>query len=330
MIEVRSQTPISVIVPAYNAERYLDDCIASILGQSYDNMELVLVDDGSTDQTPNACDIWASRDPRVKVVHKPNAGLPAARNTGVLASRGEWVLFVDSDDMLEKSAIERLMAGHQDSDIVSFGWRLVDDSGKVLQECTPCTAALGTSDGLIAEIALGKLGDYIWSYMFRRKRLLRHSCSKGPFAEGYTLFEDAISLQRILRNDSYKVSYVPDHLYLYRQTPSSMSRRCNPVIAKSGLMAVRELEDMAVGDNLKGAWAAKLMLMLMLGVDQVAGPGFGDGQRALHREVEKEMKKLAVAGGFAALEGKNRMKYLLFQTHLYRPLKRAFHAFRRY
>lgn len=99
---------ISVIVPVYKVEAYLDRCVQSILDQSYADFELVLVDDGSPDRSGAMCDEWAKKDSRIKVVHKENGGLSDARNAGFTASQGEWVTFVDSDDYIHRETLRVL------------------------------------------------------------------------------------------------------------------------------------------------------------------------------------------------------------------------------
>ena len=89
---------ISVIVPIYKVEAYLDNCIRSIKSQDYPNLEIILIDDGSPDRCPQMCDQYAMADSRIKVLHKPNGGLSDARNTGIKAASGDFILFIDSDD----------------------------------------------------------------------------------------------------------------------------------------------------------------------------------------------------------------------------------------
>ena len=101
---------ISVIVPVYNASKYLNRCIDSILGQTYTNLEVILVDDGSTDESPAICDSYGEKDNRVKVVHKENGGVSSARNAGLKVASGEYVAFVDCDDSIDKNMYE-LLAG---------------------------------------------------------------------------------------------------------------------------------------------------------------------------------------------------------------------------
>ena len=96
---------ISVIVPVYNAEKFIDRCIKSILNQNYNDFEIILVDDGSPDKCPKICDEWAEKDERIKVIHKINGGVSSARNAGLKVAKGEFVTFVDSDDTLYDCAL---------------------------------------------------------------------------------------------------------------------------------------------------------------------------------------------------------------------------------
>lgn len=113
----KQDTPLlSVIVPVYKVEAYLDECVQSILSQTYCDLEVILVDDGSPDRCGAMCDAWAERDSRVRVIHKPNGGVCSARNAGLDAARGEYIAFVDSDDWLDPGMYEGMMA--QRCDIV--------------------------------------------------------------------------------------------------------------------------------------------------------------------------------------------------------------------
>ena len=100
---------VSIVVPIYNVEDYIRECIDSIINQTYNNLEIILVDDGSPDSCPIICDQYASLDPRVKVIHKENGGLSSARNAGIEVASGEWIVFVDSDDYINKSMIAELL-----------------------------------------------------------------------------------------------------------------------------------------------------------------------------------------------------------------------------
>lgn len=129
--EMRNVGTVSVIIPVYKAEKYLKCCIDSVLGQTFRDLEVILVDDGSPDNSPAVCDRYAECDRRVRVIHKKNEGVSSARNTGLDEASGEWILFVDSDDWLETTYIERLISGLMDehSDIVIGGFQITDGEG---------------------------------------------------------------------------------------------------------------------------------------------------------------------------------------------------------
>lgn len=126
---------ISVIVPVYNAEKYLDKCIQSILGQTYSNIELLLIDDGSTDSSGSICDNYAEQDSRVRVFHKANGGVSSARNMGLNNVKGEWIAFVDSDDWIDRDMYEEMhnAAILNQADIVCCDVWIEYKNGRVIQ-----------------------------------------------------------------------------------------------------------------------------------------------------------------------------------------------------
>ena len=115
---------ISVIVPIYNIDRYVGICIESIIKQTYDNLEIILVDDGSTDKSPVICDLYATKDNRIKVIHKPNGGLVSARKAGVQNATGKFVGYVDGDDYVEPTFFESLYNAitRYDADVAISGY----------------------------------------------------------------------------------------------------------------------------------------------------------------------------------------------------------------
>lgn len=108
MTKASKEQLISVIVPVYKVEEYLDKCVESIVNQTYKNLEIILVDDGSPDNCPKMCDDWAKKDKRIKVIHKENGGLSDARNAGIDIAKGEYITFIDSDDYVEIEYIDFL------------------------------------------------------------------------------------------------------------------------------------------------------------------------------------------------------------------------------
>jgi len=127
---------ISVVIPVYNLEKYVDKCIHSVVNQSYKNLEIIIVDDGSTDGSASKCDAWEKKDSRVKVIHKANGGVSDARNKGIETATGSLLVFVDGDDYIDTDLVEYLydLMCSNDADISVCQHRKVDDYGNVIAE----------------------------------------------------------------------------------------------------------------------------------------------------------------------------------------------------
>ena len=118
---------ISVIVPVYNVEKYLDRCVESIVNQTYKKLEIILIDDGSPDNCPKMCDDWAKKDSRIKVIHKENGGVSSARNCGLDEAKGEYISFVDSDDVIHSQFYEIMAKNIGDADIAYCEYKTFND-----------------------------------------------------------------------------------------------------------------------------------------------------------------------------------------------------------
>ena len=161
---------ISVIVPVYKVEPYLDRCVQSIVDQTYKALEIILVDDGSPDNCPAKCDAWAAKDSRIKVIHKKNGGLSDARNAGMAAAKGEYIAFVDSDDWIAPEMLERLLRAMEkdNSDIAACTAKMVWADGKPDEFLTVQTNCV--LDKLQAQTALLKetlLKHPVWYKLYR-------------------------------------------------------------------------------------------------------------------------------------------------------------------
>lgn len=210
---------ISIIVPVYKVEAYLDECVESIVHQSYKNLEIILVDDGSPDRCPAMCDAWSKKDPRIQVIHKTNGGLSDARNAGMSRATGQYVAFVDSDDWIEKNYIEWLYRAIQEtaSDLAACDVREVftkedvpvisDESGDVKK----CTSLEALSDLLKGQ----GFRAVAWNKLYRAELLKDEHFEVGRLHEdeffSYRIFDKAASL-----------AYVDLPLYNYRQREGSI------------------------------------------------------------------------------------------------------------
>jgi glycosyltransferase involved in cell wall biosynthesis len=213
---------VSVVVPVYKVEDYLDACVRSILGQTYNELEILLVDDGSPDRCGQMCDAWAERDTRVRALHKPNGGLSDARNYGLERATGEWIIFVDSDDELVPSCVDTSLnaALETGAECVIFRPNYVDEAGVPLPKRHDNNVDRfphGTLAGseACAGVLEGRFPDFAWS-LFARRSVYKDTL----FPVGRT-FEDILTTYRVLLNCKH-VTFVGNDLYLYRQRKGSI------------------------------------------------------------------------------------------------------------
>lgn len=130
---------VTVVVPVYNVEKYLNECVESIRNQTYKNLEIILVDDGAKDSSPQLCDELQKLDDRIRVIHKENEGAGKSRNRGIEAATGDYICFVDSDDYIKPDLVRKCIAAIQGNDaaMVMYGVQHVDETGKVTGEKVP-------------------------------------------------------------------------------------------------------------------------------------------------------------------------------------------------
>ena len=188
---------ISVIVPVYNVEKYLRRCVESVLAQTYQNLEVILVDDGSTDQSGAICDEATKSDSRIIVIHQKNAGLSAARNTGIRAAQGELICFLDSDDWIEADTIQKAFEASNDTDMVIWGYHadFVDSEEALSNTNMHIAEGLCSQESnsvLNSQTAMGLIG-YAWNKLY--KSALIEGCA---FPEGVSLVEDILFNAKII------------------------------------------------------------------------------------------------------------------------------------
>lgn len=161
---------ISIIIPIYNNEKYIPGCIKSVQNQTFQDWELLLVDDGSTDSSGKICDSFARGDYRIKVIHKENGGVSSARNCGLDHAIGDYVMFVDSDDWIEIDLCQNLMDRIQEADIVIGGYKTISNSGEKefgLHEDKKIDIALGL-DAVFEALCNQNLLNIPWSKLYKR------------------------------------------------------------------------------------------------------------------------------------------------------------------
>ncbi len=213
---------ISVIVPVYNTEKYLQRCIDSILGQSFTDFELLLIDDGSTDGSGAICDTYAAKDSRVRVFHKENGGVSSARNIGLDNALGEWITFVDSDDELLPDGLQTMLDGvTPDLDMVMCGYVEYDTNGAVLEhERVEKVYNLSKKDSVLwLYNGLGEVYFYFgypFARLFRRSQIEAHSLR---FDTSIAIKEDTLFvMQYICRGNGHtRMNAKPVYRYNHRE-----------------------------------------------------------------------------------------------------------------
>ena len=201
---------VSVIVPVYNVAPYLEQCLDSIVNQSYRNLEIILVDDGSTHESGDICDRYAEQDGRIQVVHKKNGGQSSARNVALDMMTGEWVLFVDSDDWIELNTLELLFEQKDErADIVEFGFSysyLEEESNQLLYENLICSGRHALKLLALNEKPMGIMCDKL----FRTETL-----GNLRFIEGRYYEDTPFVIEFLWKSKFYQ--YIPSVLYRYRR-----------------------------------------------------------------------------------------------------------------
>lgn len=212
---------ISVIIPVYNVEKYLGRCLDSIIGQTYVKLEIILVDDGSTDSSGQICEKYRDKDSRIQVIHQKNKGLAGARNTGIDIARGKYIFFIDSDDFVDITTLERLLSliNKTDADMAVGQYSLYFESKEAAQ-----TQYMGSYKIYSASEALSRLNDWrneettslitAWGTLYKRKLFEDIRYPEGKW------HEDEFVTHRLI-SKAKKICMSEDSFYFYRQHEES-------------------------------------------------------------------------------------------------------------
>lgn len=219
---------ISVIVPVYKVEPYLDKCIRSIVEQTYSNIEIILVDDGSPDKCPEMCDKWAEKDSRIKVVHQQNRGSGAARNAAMDIALGDFICFVDSDDWIAPEMLMELVNAFaaDNVDITECDFICTFDEKVEFNEPTESvhTEIFTSIDAMREHILDRRFRQIIWNKMYRR------ALTEGvrfPSEPGGGIDDEFFTY--LLIGKARNLARIEKKLYAYRQNNNSIMHRLNPV-----------------------------------------------------------------------------------------------------
>lgn len=198
---------LSVIIPVYRVEEYLDRCVSSVLNQTYANLEVILADDGSDDNCPKMCDDYAKADSRVKVIHKENGGLSDARNAGLAEATGEYITFMDSDDYADKDMYSYMFNEMGDSQVVICGMRKVGGKNENFPNYETKTVLTG-EEAAKELFRDGKIKNYVGNKVFHRSVMEGVSFPKGlNFEDIATIYKPLMKAEKVTVLPEFKFNY---------------------------------------------------------------------------------------------------------------------------
>lgn len=218
-----NKNKVSIIVPVYNVEKYLEQCLVSIINQTYKNIEIILVDDGSTDMCPQKCEEWAQKDDRILVFHKSNGGLSDARNYGINASSGEYLMFVDSDDWIDLTMVEKMVNAIESdkTDMAICQFVMVYPDGGTQKSIDDIfeNTTLSKKEATNLLLEDNRISNHVWRKLYKKEYF---DCY-FPVEKNY---EDLYVTWKLINNCS-KISLLDNPLYFYRQNSNGIISSLN-------------------------------------------------------------------------------------------------------
>lgn len=223
---------VSVIIPVYNSENCLQSCIESIQNQEHENIEIILIDDGSTDDSPIICDRCAEMDKRIKVIHQENKGVSSARNAGIEIARGKHIVFVDSDDTIEMTHLLLLEKEDSDIDLVVCGVKQMSETGMMSVKTSYRRQLIPeVNRETVLEMIKNNALCYVYDKRFDRDIIMKENIR---FSEGINLGEDTEFVAKYM-NVCRNIQYIEENTYIYHryqnETLSSFKIDCIMLLA---------------------------------------------------------------------------------------------------
>lgn len=324
---MKEELRISVIIPVYNVEKYIEKCIRSVCGQTYKNLEIILVDDCSKDMSGEICDDYVKQDTRIKVIHQPeNMGLAWTRNMGMAQATGEYYLFVDSDDRIEETLCEQAISALRNSeknvDTAHWGYYCVDEEGKILTEVDPIlypkekilqpeifdkfinvlTVSLDdlrnwllSSESYYQAIHSKKQMATVWRYLFSAKVIKDNNILFSPqVARG----EDIVFMMHYLQKCKGIVNLYGKYYYYLQRADSLMKKGSTVQKSISLIEAMEKTVQFAPKEKqaaLRSKWQGQRILVVMnTARRQAADSRFWKGYREFRKFASHPINKAAV------------------------------------
>lgn len=315
----RMHRKISVIIPVYKVEKYLKRCVESVVNQTYKNIEIILVNDGSPDKCGEICDEYARIDSRIKVIHKENGGLSSARNSGLDIASGDYIMFVDSDDWLSEVSLEQLNEYiDMDYDIINFKFSFVKENSKELIETNNNIKDSYECDLItyIDKLFSGELNFFIWNKLYKKNLF-----DEVRFPEGRN-YEDLATIYKLYFNA--KSIIVTDYTLYYYWLGNSNSITSNSTVKnmRDYLLSTKEIykvnknylqinkRDFSNVDT----WYKMMIIQLLINYTKSTNKN-----DALKREILFELRNSKVRISAVYKQGKT-IKYALYKSRLLIPI----------
>ncbi len=305
---------LAIIIPAYNADRYLGACLESIAPAEHPDVQVIVVDDGSTDETSGICDQYAAACDNVSVIHRGNGGSPSARNAGLACADGDWVWFVDSDDAIHPEALRflRRVTEASNGDMVHFKFCYFADGSFVpWGELGEAHGRLLLPNDFLRGIYSGAYQHFTCSFLYRTEFLGGLRRGQGPFREDFSLYEDVVSTEEAVRR-ARGVEVLDSPLYGYRQVGTSITHRRSNGSADSGLRAVRSLESYPALDDAAQRDKARMEISLLFSAYKLAESN--EAGRRIAREIRGEIARRVRSVGFLSLGAPRMVRYAMLKT----------------
>lgn len=315
---------VSIIVPIYNVEKYLDRCVQSIVNQTLNDIEIILVDDGSPDNCPTMCDEYAQKDNRIKVIHKPNAGLGYARNSGLEIATGKYVAFWDSDDYVELDMCKKLytIAHDNNADIVFCGFNRIKN-GLVIDRQSEESEYIEFKNEQCQNVLRGMLGNdehdnrivkyemSVWHGIYKTDII--KNCNIQFCSERIFCSEDIIFHIDII-NKCKKIAFIPDLCYNYCYNESSLTKSYRSDRIEKNIILFNEvLRRLKVNNYTFNYKEAYNLFLLKLRYDYTIITEYNFTWRQIYHIINGYNKKQCVRDLVNKIEFKNLpLRYLIF------------------
>ena len=312
---------VSIVIPVYNGEKYLRKCLDSIIGQTYQAWELLLIDDGSSDSSGDICDEYAAKNEKIKVLHKENGGQASARNTGLTMAQGEYVSFVDCDDWLDSDMYSFMTdtLRQEDAEAVICGYveeydgwqKRVNADGKIDVYDADTTAKM---------LLKGQIGSYLWSMLFKRDIVREQMPDLNPYEDHATVYKWLLHANKVVT--------AHHAFYHYRQLQSSSLHSYDHKKGNHFFLAIKDRYDYISSRHLLPGWEAENRRLYLRGCikltkDLARMPDYDEQMRHIIDDVRLEIRRfLPITRQEMGLKYYIRQKLLLWNVDAYVRLMR--------